>query len=49
MYIGFGIFAVVAIFCIVVGAIAMKRSRDYGNSGRQDDDFDFDKYEGFDK
>lgn len=49
MYIGFGIFAFVAVLCIVVGAIMMKRSRDYGNSDGGDDGFDFDAYEGFDK
>ncbi|MGZ4690370.1 MAG: hypothetical protein ACXV9P_13010 [Acidimicrobiia bacterium] len=45
---GLGIFFVVAIGCIAIGAIAMKRNRDYGNSD-PDDDFDFDAYEGFDK
>lgn len=48
MYLGWGIFAVAAIACLAIGAIAMKRSRDYGNS-EDDDDFDFDAYEGFDK
>jgi hypothetical protein len=46
MFFGFIIFAVLAILCIFAGAVAMKRSRDYG---RSDDDFDFDAYEGFDK
>jgi hypothetical protein len=50
MYIGLGIFAVIAVICVVAGATAMKRRRDYGNSeGEGDDDFDFAKYEGFDK
>ena len=49
MYIGLGLFALVAILCIVAGGIAMKRRSDYGNSGGKDDDFDFDAYEGFDK
>jgi hypothetical protein len=49
MYIGIGIFAVIAIICIFVGATVMKRNRDYGNSEGGDDDFDFDAYEGFDK
>jgi len=50
MYIGIGIFAVIAVICIFVGATVMKRNRDYGNSeGDDDDDFDFDAYEGFDK
>ncbi len=49
MYYGIGIFAVIAVICIVAGAMAMKRNRDYGNSeGGEDDDFDFAKYEGFD-
>jgi hypothetical protein len=43
------IFAALAVFCIVAGALAMKRSRDYGKSDGGDDDFDFDAYEGFDK
>ena len=47
MYIGIGIFFVVAIICIVAGGVAMKRRRDYGKSDGGDD-FDFDKYEGFD-
>lgn len=49
MFFGFVTFAIIAILCIVVGAIAMKRSRDYGKSDGGDDDFDFDAYEGFDK
>lgn len=47
MFIGIGIFALVAILCIVAGAMALKRQRDYGNSDGGDDGFDFDKYEGF--
>jgi hypothetical protein len=47
---GWFIFAGVAVACLFIGAVAMKRSRDYGNSeGGDDDDFDFDAYEGFDK
>ncbi len=49
MIFGLGIFAVIALICIVAGATAMKRRRDYGNSEGDDDDFDFAKYEGFDK
>jgi hypothetical protein len=48
MFLGFTIFGVLAVVCIVAGAIAMRRRRDYGNS-EPDDDFDFDQYEGFDK
>jgi hypothetical protein len=49
MYLGFFLFAAIAILCVVVGATAMKRNRDYGNSEGDADDFDFDKFEGFDK
>jgi hypothetical protein len=48
MYYGIGAFFVVAILCVVIGFVAIKRQRDYGNS-EGDDDFDFDAYEGFDK
>lgn len=48
MLYGWFIFAAIAVVCIAVGAIAMKRSRDYANR-EPDDDFDFDAYEGFDK
>ena len=47
MWFGWFIFAFAAVFCIIAGAVAMKRRSDYGNS--EDDDFDFDKYEGFEK
>ena len=46
MFLGWVIFAGVAVLCIVAGGVAMKRRRDYGES-EIDDDFDFDKYEGF--
>ena len=49
MLIGSVIFAAIAILCVVAGATVMKRNRSYGNSGGKDDDFDFDKFEGFDK
>ena len=48
MYIGLGVFFVAAVACLIIGAIAMRRNRDYGNS-EGDDDFDFDAYEGFDE
>jgi hypothetical protein len=48
-FVGMIIFAGVAILCIVAGAVAMKRRRDYANSDGGDDGFDFDAYEGFDK
>jgi hypothetical protein len=51
MYIGFGVFAVLAILAIIVGAVSMKRRRDYGN--RDGDggmsDAEFRKIEGFDE
>jgi hypothetical protein len=46
MYFGWFIFAGLAVVCLVAGGVAMKRRHDYGNS-EIDDDFDFDKYEGF--
>ena len=49
MWIGVGAFFFIAIGCVVIGVVAMKRQRDYGNSDGGDDDFDFDAYEGFDK
>jgi hypothetical protein len=49
LFVGMFVFAGVALLCIVVGAVAMKRRRDYGSSDGGDDGFDFDAYEGFDK
>jgi hypothetical protein len=49
MFLGEVVFSLVAVLCIVAGAVAMKRRRDYGKSDGGDDDFDFDAYEGFDK
>jgi len=46
VFIGSMIFAAVAILCVVAGIAVMRRNR---SSGPVDDDFDFDKYEGFDK
>jgi len=50
MYIGLGIFAVLAVVVIFAGAIAMKRSRDYGDSDGEGEmgEAEFRKYEGFD-
>ena len=31
MWIGLGVFAVLAVVVVIVGAVAMKRQRDYGN------------------
>jgi hypothetical protein len=53
MYIGLGIFAVLAVVVVIAGGVAMKRRRDYGNSGGEGDgemgEAEFRKYEGFDK
>jgi hypothetical protein len=49
MYYGLGAFFILAIMCVGIGYVAMKRQHDYGNSEGGDDDFDFDAYEGFDK
>ena len=50
MYIGLGIFAVRAVVVVIAGAIAMKRSRDYGDSEGEGEmgEAEFRKYEGFD-
>jgi hypothetical protein len=49
MFLGEVVFALLAVLCIVVGAISMKRRRAYANSDDAADDVDFDEYEGFDK
>lgn len=51
MLIGGVVFAVIAILCIVVGAVVMKRRSDYGNSDGEDvmSDAEFRKIEGFDE
>ena len=49
MFLGVTLFALVAILCIVVGAIALKRQRDYGNSDGGDDGFDFEAFESRDE
>jgi hypothetical protein len=49
MYIGLGVFAVLAILCIVAGAVAMKRRRsDYGDGDAGMGEAEFRKYEGLD-
>jgi hypothetical protein len=52
MWIGLGVFAVLAIVVVFAGAIAMKRSRDYGDSEGDGEggmsEAEFRKYEGFD-
>lgn len=51
MYIGLGVFAILAVVVIFAGAVAMKRSRDYGNSDGEGEmgEAEFRKYEGFDE
>ena len=43
-------FAVIAVVCVVAGAVAMKRRRDYESSGGEDpmSDAEFRRIEGFD-
>jgi hypothetical protein len=49
MYIGLGVFAVLAVVCVIAGAMAMKRRRDdyEGDDGGMSE-AEFRKYEGFD-
>ena len=49
MYIGLGVFAVLAVVCVFAGAVAMKRRRDYGDDDGEMGEAEFRKYEGFDK
>jgi hypothetical protein len=51
MYIGLGVFAVLAVVVVFAGAVAMKRSRDYGDSEGDGEmgEAEFRKYEGFDQ
>ena len=51
MWIGLGVFAVPAIVVVFVGAVAMKRQRDYGDSDGEGEmgEAEFRKYEGFDE
>jgi hypothetical protein len=45
------VFAVIAVVCVIAGAVAMKRRRDYENSDGDDpmSDAEFRKIEGFDE
>ena len=51
MLVGGLVFAVLALLCIVVGAVAMKRRNSYGNSDGDGgmSDAEFRKIEGFDE
>ncbi len=46
MFFGWFLFGGLAILCIIVGVVMMRRRHDYGES-EPDDGFDFDAYEGF--
>jgi len=49
MFYGIGAFFLVAILCVVIGAVVMKRNKDYGDSdGGGMTDAEFRKIEGFD-
>ena len=50
MLIGWLAFAVIAVICVVAGAVVMKRRRDYENSEGEDpmSDAEFRRIEGFD-
>ena len=51
MYIGLGVFAVLAVVCVFAGAAAMRRRREYGGGDGDGEmgEAEFRKYEGFDK
>jgi hypothetical protein len=51
MYLGLGVFAVLAVVVVFAGGVAMKRRRDYGNSDGDGEmgEAEFRKYEGFDQ
>ena len=49
MYIGLGVFAVLAVVCVIAGAMTMKRRRDdYEDGDGGMSEAEFRKYEGFD-
>jgi membrane protein implicated in regulation of membrane protease activity len=51
MYLGLGVFAILAVVCVFAGVAAMKRRREYGDSNSDGEmgEAEFRKYEGFDK
>jgi hypothetical protein len=51
MYIGLGVFAVLAVVCVFAGAAVMKRRREYGDSDADGEmgEAEFRRYEGFDE
>jgi len=52
MYIGLGVFAVLAVVCVFAGAVAMKRRRDDDgdpDAEGQMGEAEFRRYEGFDE
>ena len=50
MYIGIGVFAVLAIIVVFAGTVAMKRRREYGDADGDGEmgEAEFRNYEGFD-
>jgi hypothetical protein len=48
MYIGLGIFAVLAVICIIAGVVAMNRRREYEGDDGGMSDAEFRRIEGFD-
>jgi len=49
VYIGLGVFAVLAVVCVIARAVAMKRRRDdYDDGDGGMSEAEFRKYEGFD-
>jgi hypothetical protein len=49
MYLGLGIFAVLAIVCVIAGVVAMKRRQSvYNDDAGGMSEAEFRKYEGFD-
>ncbi len=50
MYIGLGIFAVLAVLAVIAGTVSMRRRRDYVDTDEPGEmgEAEFRKYEGFD-
>lgn len=51
MYIGLGVFAVLAVVAVIAGVVVMKRNRDYGAADGEGEmgEAEFRRYEGFDE
>jgi hypothetical protein len=48
MYIGVGVFAVLAVLCVVAGFAMKRRRKDYGDEDGEMGEAEFRRYEGFD-